>query len=185
MRYVALVLFLCGNAAADDSAPFPDFSFEQGVVGWTFESGRAVELHHCGQSEEVSSSQLRLGGKPLTSLGGDYWDVPFPSVLDAGQLGNCWLVVPANSSVRSPKFALPAGQTYVTVLAWAQSPGSVIELRSQDDRVIGSLKVPVSRSFRPLSLNGKAAQAGVTLVVRTAGASLGLDQVRRAAAPLK
>lgn len=117
---------------------FANASVEQDAApGW----GIAAKLdlgksaRQCSK-QEVASHRLRIAGKPVVDavLGGDYWDVPFPAIVQIGQDGDCWVAATKNSiraGLTSPTFD-GSGSTAVSYLVRTEPVGAPVrvELRN-------------------------------------------------------
>ncbi len=73
------------------------------------------------------TSDIQIAGKPATSLGGDYWNVPVPVQNGSvGQTGDYWLeTAGGQGALLSPAFKLNADDRFVSFLFRRPSGGTV------------------------------------------------------------
>ena len=135
-------------------APFPFFNpdHESALVSmaWSYADGRSVlDGGHriCGVQSTVQSKALLVAEKP--TLGGDYWDVPFPAIQSIGQRGRCWLVVEDGATFLSTPFTTQ--WRYLTILTRARVAGRArIEIRRGGGagEVLLRFDVPATRGMQ-------------------------------------
>src|SRR5215831_8755064 len=96
-----------GGAPGVGRLAFANADSEAAAASWLGVAGAPLDgaLRQC-RKRTVPSRELVIDGHPPASLGGDYWDVPFPATLSIGQQGECWQSVPAGAQggARTPDF---------------------------------------------------------------------------------
>jgi microsomal dipeptidase-like Zn-dependent dipeptidase len=120
---------------------FANPTFEDAAMVWK-SAGPIAPKRECARRTVVQSANLKLpNGKPIASLGGNYWKVPFETASTKGEEGVCFLQSALGAALNSPPFRQT--DRYLSMRVRARVAGATVRVVTASNEELEVKPVPV------------------------------------------